>query len=210
MAITLPNAADIPAQHVFSGCADSRLTPRDYAYIEMDESGVVKVEWLTEYGGDGIPFDVWHKRTLRYRLPAGVDRAALVDQLAEGGEVSALLARVHAGHTVEWDGSNYVGCFDDDAAEADEDNISLLADLPRSDFEVWDASEWLYGRDHTAASMLEALSVPLDATEEQITAAAEEQAENAARNNAHILGGAGALAEVIREAIEEVHADDEA
>jgi hypothetical protein len=109
------------------------------AFVAIEEDGDV---WADEArSGNGVPADVWHQRTLRLTVPADVDGQKLADYLERGGR--ALLERIHAGHEVDWDGSNRVGKLTDDARDAIEQIEREMDDLPR--VEVWTASEWLWG-----------------------------------------------------------------
>ena len=118
------------------------------AYVTLDEDGNVAADWTGESGG-GMPSSVWHHRTLRWAVnPSanGNDLAALLE-----GEALPLLERVHAGHTVEWDGSNNVGLLTADAQDAS-DELERLLDAtndPENQTQIWDADEWLfpYSRD---------------------------------------------------------------
>lgn len=118
-----------------------QLTPQD-AYIFMGESGVISADYDTTIGG-GVTADVWHSTTLCWPInPAltGDDILALVE-----GNLN-LFERVHAGHSVGWDGQNFVGTLDDDARSASESLYAVLY-LATPTVEVWDASEWLFSVD---------------------------------------------------------------
>lgn len=99
-------------------------------YIELDtRTG----EWTADYNaeiGNAVPMDVWHSRTLRFRLGA-VPNAAHANRLLE--ELAPLAQRILDGASVEWDGSNLVGRFTADA-QAAENEID----------EILDSIEWQY------------------------------------------------------------------
>lgn len=111
------------------------------AYIEMDEDGVVSAEWDVETA-NAVPMAVWNSRTLRFPLRPNISGHSLYD-LVMGEKVMGLLERIHAGHTVAWDGNNNSGSLDDDAIEAQYALERLLDDAPQ-DIEVWEAAEWLF------------------------------------------------------------------
>ncbi len=124
-----------------------RVYPRQLrpqpAYVEMDEDGNVSADYSGEIG-NGAPSCVWHKRTLRWSVPAEVNGDSLADYL-EDAETIALLERVHAGHSVEWDGNNHVGQLDEDATAAaavlERDLGQHANDLTL--MEIWPAADWI-------------------------------------------------------------------
>ncbi len=119
-----------------------RQTEPQPAHVEMDEDGEVSADYSGEIGG-AVPMSVWHHRTLRWSVPADVRGAALAD-LLESAEVRTLLARIHAGHAVEWDGSNHAGLLSEDAHEASEALQALLdAELEDERAPVWQVGDWL-------------------------------------------------------------------
>lgn len=116
------------------------------AYLEMDEDGEISADWNGEIG-NAVPASVWHNRTLRWDV-APAARDGVVDGWLDGTDehLAALLARVHAGHTVEWDGNNHVGRLTDDACEASQDAQDYLTALrDHGDIEaaVYRVSEWM-------------------------------------------------------------------
>lgn len=58
-----------------------------------------------------------------------------------------LFERVHAGHTVEFDGSNMGGVLTEDAADASAELEAVLEKL-RSEVNVWSAADWLWNTDN--------------------------------------------------------------
>lgn len=121
------------------------------AYLELDEDGNVSADWDGEIGG-GTPMNVWHGRTLRWTLPDSLTGDAIADFVARE-DVAALLARIHDGHSVEWDGSNNVGRLDDDAREAQDNLEQLIQSNPfnESDFAwVMTAREWAFNAQNVA------------------------------------------------------------
>ena len=112
-----------------------------HAYLDLTTDGILYADY-DSYGNNGVPFDVWHNRTLRFPLPAeisGKGLGALVTRLLP------LLERVHAGHDEEWDGSNCVGRLTDDASEArDAIDAEIARSIDETDLaQVWDTSEWI-------------------------------------------------------------------
>ena len=128
--------ADDPAPLFFKYPRQCNPQP---AHVELDHAGRVTADSSGEIG-NGVPFHVWHRRTLRFRVDPCVGGAALADYL-EGDEGRALLERIHTGHTVEWDGSNHVGMLDEDAEAA---KLLLEQALMALDcVVVWNTDEWI-------------------------------------------------------------------
>lgn len=110
-------------------------------YVSLDcRTGKLTAAWSGTVGG-GVPADVWHHLTLRWKIPAlTVDAAeTLLDQL------EPLAQRVLDGFEARFDGHNLVGTLSDDAAEARE----AISDLcyPRRFDECdtqqrWEAGDW--------------------------------------------------------------------
>jgi hypothetical protein len=134
------------------------------AFVELDEDGTVTADWSGEIG-NAVPSFVWHGRTLRFSVSPNVVGKRLLKYLE--GDGRPLLARIHAGHEVEWDGSNQRGRLSEDAEEA---SAQLEADLAEIDeVPVWPVDEWLFG----AQSLADAWSrEPL----EELARSLEEQA----------------------------------
>src|SRR4051812_14131545 len=120
MTLTLPNQDTLPSQTELSRFEPSGDDyPRDYAELVLDENGNVSVQ-IGTLGAENecMLEDQYHRRTLKWSLPNGICRDALADTLVEGGPIATLLARVVAGHKVEWDGSNMRGSLDCGASDA--------------------------------------------------------------------------------------------
>lgn len=109
------------------------------AYLELDEDGKVDASYSGEIG-NGSPMHVWHGRTLRWKIPNNLSGDAII---ALVNEHRSLLARVYAGHSVEWDGNNHVGRLDEDAQEAQQELDALLCET-QGDLEIWTAGDWLF------------------------------------------------------------------
>lgn len=143
------------------------------AYVELSEDGEVSADYSGDTGG--TPAHVWHGRTQTWRVSAYAHPVVLA-RLLETGAARALLERVHAGHTVEWDGSNHRGRLTEDAQAASDKLERLLEDTfaggdPDSCVQVWRADDYLF----SSNSVLDLWdgSKPLDAVVEELEAAAE-------------------------------------
>lgn len=114
------------------------------AVLLLSEDGIVCCKVESPY--DGTPSDQWHKRTLSWELPATLTGDDLYGWLSDD-ETLTLLQRCYEGHSVKWDGHNYVGLLDEDAQEAYDEIASLIYDLEDEGehAEVWDMEEYLCG-----------------------------------------------------------------
>lgn len=117
------------------------------AYVELTEGGEVSADWSGEIG-NSVPMYVWHNRTLRMHVAHNVNGPALADYL-ESAEALALLETIHAGHEVDWDGSNYVGKLSTDASEALERLEGVLREFET--VEIWTATDYLFSGNTLAA-----------------------------------------------------------
>lgn len=157
------------------------------AYVYLDEEGNVRADYCGLIGG-GQPMEVWLGRTLRWSVNPEVNGDHLAE-LLESDEVRALLERVHAGHSVEWNGSNYVGRLTDDARDASDELERIFEDETHTvdSGGVWEASQWIN---------------PLSADDiltqgESLDDAAERLVEEAESDRVVIEGGTGEMREAI-------------
>jgi len=108
------------------------------AYVQIDSSGNVTADYSGEIS-NAVPESVYHDRTLRFRVSPEVSGTSLFDYLLQFGR--PLLARIHAGHEVDWNGSNQVGSLTDDAKEAVVEFQRMLSNLETTP--VYTAAEWV-------------------------------------------------------------------
>ena len=125
--ITLPFLDDMramtaPLYHRYPG----QHAPQK-GFLELSEDGTVRVDWNSEIG-NAVPFYVHHRRTLRWTLNEYLSGRALSHFLGRD-DVQALLERIHAGHSIEWDGNNNIGKLDADAQTAEDDLAWDIATL---------------------------------------------------------------------------------
>jgi hypothetical protein len=100
------------------------------------------------------------------------------------GKLPGLLERVHAGHSVEWDGSNHVGRLDDDASAARDEIERILDGLDDDDrAQVWDADDWVFGVDGLRSAW------PATKTIDEAVAALTAEAERQERLEGVIVDG---------------------
>lgn len=112
-----------------------------YLYFNPEERRLW-FETRNRFEDSGIPMEVWHGMILRWRLPLSTDGEALSGAIADG-EFDNLLDRIVAGFSSEWDGSNWVGRFSEDAVSAREEIYERLNGFVDNAIGVWEADEWL-------------------------------------------------------------------
>lgn len=95
-----------------------QLQPQQ-AYVYVSEAGEVSADYDGNIGG-GMPAHIWNKRTLSMRVSSQTDARALAAHL-QSAPIVALLERIVAGHSIEWDGSNHRGRLSSDAQDAFDD-----------------------------------------------------------------------------------------
>lgn len=147
-----------------------QTAPQD-CYVQLIcETGALSASWNGEIG-NAVPVGVWHRRVLRWNIPALTEGAA--NALLE--EIAPLAERVVAGYSERWDGSNHVGEFDADADDAIE-AIARLCDRDWSEGEViavWDAADYL-GNIGSIRLQAKELKVTTTSTDDELDAIAEE------------------------------------
>jgi len=155
-------------------------------FLELSEGGTVCCDWDGEIGG-GVPCTVWSRRDLRWDIPCLP--ANMANKLME--ELLQLLERVHAGHTVEWDGSNMSGSLDEDAQDASEEIDEHIRNIDHDEFlRVSDADDWF--QDYTP-------DITAETTDEEITAIAASEVETARDAGIHVLRGIEEYLENLRD-----------
>jgi hypothetical protein len=169
------------------------------AYVELEEDGTVSAGCDPDVGS-GVPIEVWNGVTRRFKVSPFVSGAALHAYLTGPGR--RLLATIHAGHEVEWDGSNRRGSPTSAAAAASDDLKAALEELDT--VAVWGVDEFLFGanalRQVWTDECLDTLCVQLEAEAcaegiqlegevraALLTRAREEYARNPERLDRHIV-----------------------
>lgn len=85
------------------------------AYVELDCRNEKLYSTYDSSIGYSVPLSVWHNRELRF----GISPYLKIDAInALLDEIAPLAQRVIDGYEEEWDGSNYIGMYTDDAEEA--------------------------------------------------------------------------------------------
>jgi hypothetical protein len=141
----------------------SSLGPRPshtvVGYLTLDEDGELTYGTEVRVGGDGTSMAVWLKRALRFEVHPSTDLTELHTALT--GELAALLDRVHAGHTVIFDGSNRSGSLTANADEAAHAVTDYLCGIARVDLCRWEVNEWFApdSKEHLAGLVASATSL---------------------------------------------------
>lgn len=166
--------------------------PRSWNELNLviEEDGDVTVETRSRYGSsDGITMDRWHNRTLTYRLARSEHGATAIDAgllTAWIEDQHPLIDRIVAGHSTEWNGSNYVGRLTEDARDAsgDLEYAAYEADQSiRSKAGVYNVSAFF--ADHSLVEF----GLAIDCTPEQIATVAARLTDEADRYDDVILVG---------------------
>jgi len=122
---------------------DGQLQPETvYLYLDPeanDDEG--RLSCASDSGQCGTPSNVWHGRMRRFAVPLLSAHGA--NALMASSEVQELAARIVAGYSHDWDGSNHVGTVDDDATEAEEALDYFCRDWDGEKLDVWEADVWL-------------------------------------------------------------------
>jgi hypothetical protein len=116
------------------------------AYITLSEDGDVSADYSGDIGGTSSR--VWHMLDITWPVSAYAHPVVLAKML-QSADVVALFDRIHAGHSVAWDGSNHRGSLTDDAQAASDALESLLAEKfsggdPDTCVQIWSADDWLF------------------------------------------------------------------
>lgn len=114
------------------------------AYVHLTSDGQVSA-YVSGEIGNGTPARIWNSVDLQWPVSCEAHPVLLAKLLQ--GDALPLLERIHAGHAVEWDGSNYRGELTDDASEASDELAQLLEEGfadPDQRVSVWTAGDWLF------------------------------------------------------------------
>lgn len=89
-----------------------------HCYLEWDPAapGELEAYYCAEVG-NALPASIWHGIRLRWLIPAATSAQSLRD-LADDGTLAALLGKLEDSHSIEWNGSNYVGRYPEHLVDA--------------------------------------------------------------------------------------------
>lgn len=145
-------------------------------YIQLDaRTGAVGAAYDPEIGS-AVPSAVHHGHVVRLHCPCLVAGAA--NKLM--GALAPLLERVIAGYSSEWDGSDTVARYTDDARQAIIEAVALAEDYgaPEDRVELVDAADF-YGPLGDARSQAFLLGISRETTDERLDGIAEDDATSA-------------------------------
>ena len=114
------------------------------AYLMLTENGGVYAD--TEFRGGGIPMEIHHERTLIFDLSPKISGDDIIELVRDNLDE---LEDVYLGHSVKWDGHNYVGVLTDKAQSLRDSLVAkFTADMEQTDkntFVYNSVSEYLAG-----------------------------------------------------------------
>lgn len=158
--------------------------------LKLDEDGDLTLTATERHSSEATSMLMreWHRRDVVFeiKLSQGTAVVADPDAIADlAGRLAPLAARVRAGHTVDWDGSNMVGTLTPDAQDA-ADQISWIMDSePRwtnDEAEVWNAGEWVYDLLRSEGQLT------ADTTDDEIEVMAKADEAMAKAEGVHLIG----------------------
>jgi hypothetical protein len=179
-------------------CQYPGQTSAQPVHVELDcrEEGALSASYNPEIGS-GVPETVHARFVLRWTIPA-LKADAANELLAK---IAPLAERIVSGFDEVWNGSNFVGDFDDDADDACED-IEALCDKARGAGEdealsVWQAADWYAGVGSARAQAAE-LGITENTTDDQLVKIAAREAQNAKSDGVDVLNNLDKYLESIR------------
>lgn len=139
------------------------------AYIELDCRG--DGELMADYSGEignAVPMYYWHRLAVRWSVPSEISGTSLQSIFADE-DFLACCQRIVNGFEEKWDGSNWVGHYDEDAKSAIEQAERIIEQLTET-VEVWSAENWLFSncslREHWCDQPIEEAVAALEGCEE--------------------------------------------
>ena len=145
--------------------------------------------------GSGVPGSVWHHRAKMFGIPTRAVSSVVREILETNKDLLEEIVTAYRGS--DWNGSNWVGSWDDSADGAEQKLTDLLDAAPVP----WDASDWLWN----ACTLNEVLEFIKDCDDDIDRWAAAEQDD--ALLNGHYVD-ADDLVEEVRYNIQEIIEDE--
>lgn len=216
----MTNSHDIAAPTVTVELTDDVLGTGEYSAelilsLEEDGSATLRATECHSSNRNSTRMSVWHQRELEWSQRLSQGAVALPDEdkvRALADSLAPLVQRVHAGHEVDWDGSNMTGRLTSgDAAEA---SCAIECTIEAADWTrdgpIWAADDWARANETDSKFQLQAV---WDMTEADILAATAKDVARLAREGRDTAKDAGvvlygdleeALTEMIAEARENI------
>jgi hypothetical protein len=107
----------------------SQSNPQD-AFVEIDSTGAVWYYSNPEVG-NGVPSDVFHGTSRRWRIPHVLTAQGYESLHAD---IEDMLQRIADGIDTYWDGKNTVGRLTEDASDASDELEQFLANCWQNDY----------------------------------------------------------------------------
>lgn len=174
-------------------------------YVTLDcSSGDLSASYNSIIGS-GVPMDVYHGKSVRWRIPSLTTEAA--NALLE--EISDLAQDVLDGYEEVWDGNNNAGSLDDDAQEAVESIKEVCGatfDDESNVIQHWEAGDWYVNGKKDAAREL---GITKDTTDEELDLLAEKEEESASDENHFVTGISEYLYSVRDMLVEEANEEEQ-
>ena len=150
---------------------------------------------------DPTPMRIWHGTVSRYPVPAAVNAVGLTEDI-NAGAFDDLFDRIVAGHSVVWDGHNWVGRLTQDAEDAEEDLCEKIEEYEIVAFGgLQDASDWLWSTRHD-------LGITPTSTDAELQAIASKLEGEALNENVRLYGTLEALEYFRQELIDAQDGED--
>jgi hypothetical protein len=178
---------------------------RNILTVELDEDGACTISVDSKHSSDnGVPFSVWHGRTLRWTNESSQGASAVVDGYALEAlrdKIAPLISIVSIGHRTKWDGNNMVGRLTDEAAEASDEIENLVEACAWADDSIgfWDAYAWIADNKRQTIEDLKLTATSTDAEK----AAAAETLTKEARSQDVILTNVESCIDALVEELQE-------
>lgn len=167
-------------------------------YVSLDcRSGKLSAAYNPEIG-NAVTTAEYHGHIRSWSIPCLRETPA--NALLE--QIEPLAERVVVGYRNEWNGSNHVAAFDEDALEAIDKIAVLCEGVDASEgVRAWDAGDWLTASGNTRREVVcQELGITAETTDEEI-AAIESRVEEEARatGEADVLTGTAAYLRGLRD-----------
>lgn len=208
------NFTALPAAVIATSCQSGALgvgEMRATLELRIEEDGTATLAAEDQRRDQLTTVSEAHGLTLTAGTQLRRDQAVIadLDKISDlARQLEPLVARVLPGRDSYWNGSNWIGCLDEDALAAWTEITAFFEELEAegwtTDMAVWDAEDYIsYGHNVTSQT-----------TNAELTRFAAEYVAEAERENIHLLYGSHgegteAMCEILFEIREELRADDE-
>jgi len=140
----IDNLLDQPAPLYYQNAAGQGLAEPKKAYLIMVPNGCVYADWVPSDRDSGST-RFGNRVNLRWPLSPYADGKSLYECL-QSDRMRSLLERVHEGHRIEWNDSDFEGKLTKDAQEASIEIASVLGEKPYKERSLRHAEDFLRAR----------------------------------------------------------------